>query len=237
MIINNEINRTIHQKLRFLFVIFFCITVAACTSKTETAEEKEFSGFLSDYSQLEKVTVSSGEDSVPVLRWTSPALSERNYSKVMIDPVVIYPAPEPGPQLRSDVISNIRLYLNKAIRDEVSKDFEVVDEPGKDVIRMRAAITGVKTHAEDLAAYEYIPIALVFAGASTAAGTRDQILEIFAEAELSDSLSGERLGAAVRKGFGEPLEGEKDQVEMENVRPVLDGWAQSARRFLNEALK
>ena len=226
-----------HRKLRFLFVMLFCVTVAACTSKTETPEKKQFSGFLSDYSQLEKVAAFPDQPGSPVLRWKSPTLSDHNYTKVMIDPIVIYPAPQPGPQLRSEVLSNIRLYLNQAVRDEVGKDFEVVDEPGKDVIRMRAAITGVETSAEDLAAYEYIPIALVLAGAQKAAGTRDQILEIFVEAELSDSLSGERLGAAVRKGYGEPLEGEKDQVELEDARPVLDGWAQSARRFLSDALK
>ena len=208
--------------------------LVGCTSKT--TKKEEYSGFLSDYSQLEKGSGVDDEEAV-VLKWISPVLAERKYTKVMLDPVVIYPAPQPGPQLRSEVLTSMLAYLNKAARQAVGKEYEIVSEPASDVVRIRAAITGVKTSAEDLAAYEYIPIALALASVSTATGARDQMVEIFLEAELSDSLSGERLAAAVRKGFGEPIESAQDQVELENVRPVLDGWAQSAVRLLDVTIK
>ncbi|MGF1756472.1 DUF3313 domain-containing protein [Photobacterium sagamiensis] len=230
----DNIKNVIHQKLRFLFVMLFCVAVVACTSKI--AEEKEFSGFLSDYSQL-KSTKSFEEEGAPVLLWVSPVLPERSYTKVMIDPVVLYPAPQPGPQIRSEVLTGIQVYLDKAVREEVGKKYEIVDERGKDVVRVRAAITGVKTSVEDLAAYEYIPIALVLAGASTAAGTRDELVEIFLEAEMIDSLSGEKLAAGIRKGLGEPVESDEAQVELENVRPVLDTWAKSVVNFLDATIK
>lgn len=171
------------------------------------------------------------------LRWISPILAERSYPKVMLDPVVLYPAPQPGPQMRSEVLASIRDYLNKAIRQEVGKKYEIVSEPARDVVRIRSAITGVKADPKDLAAYEYIPIALVFAGASTATGARDRTVEIFAEAEMFDSLSGESLAAGVRKGIGEPVKSKTDQVELENVRPVLDGWAQAFVQFLDATIK
>ncbi|RDE19431.1 DUF3313 domain-containing protein [Motiliproteus coralliicola] len=212
---------------RALLLLAASLALTACTSKL--AKQEEFSGFLSDYSQLKPVVAADGTE---VLRWTSPELQKRTFSKVMLDPVSIYPAPKPGPRLRSEVLSNLLVYLNKAIRKEVGNEFELVAEPGLDTLRVKAAITGVRSRVEDLAAYEYVPIALVLAGANTAAGTRDHVVELFAEGELLDSYSGERLAAGVRKGFGRPLENDSQQVEMENVRPVLDAWAKAMVRLL-----
>jgi len=231
-----NINNSPYRKLILLPVITLCVIIAACSSETSTPEKEQYSGFLSDYSQLEKMNVSSGEASVPVLGWISPALTDHNYAKIMIDPIVLYPAPQPGPQVRSDVLASIQSYLNKAVREQVSKKYEIVNEPARDVIRLRSAITGVKTTTEDLAAYEYIPVALVFAEVSKATGERDEVIELFLEAELADSLSGERMAAGVRKGFGDPLESQDDQVELVNVRPVLDGWAQSLVHFLDATI-
>lgn len=216
---------TIYKKSGLLAVIALCFMVIGCASKTTKVEQ--YSGFLSDYSQLEK---RAGLDGGVVLSWVSPVLAERKYTKVMIDPVA-------GPQLRSEVLTSILVYLNKAIRQEVGKTYEIVSEPGRDVVRIRAAITGIRTPLEELAVYEYVPIALAFAGVSSATGKRDEAVEVFVEAEMSDSLSNERLAAAVRKGFGESVEDRDDQVELENVRPVLDGWAQATVRLLDLTIK
>ncbi|WP_139310433.1 DUF3313 domain-containing protein [Photobacterium proteolyticum] len=234
MIAVDKTYRSINIKTALFAILALGITLIGCTSKT--TKEEEFSGFLSDYSQLTKGSSVDGDNAV-VLKWVSPVLSQRKYTKVMLDPVVIYPAPQPGPQLRTEVLKSMLAYLNKEAKHQVEQAYEVVTEPGKDVVRLRAAITGVETSPEDLAAYEYVPIALALAGVSTATGSRSQMVEIFLEAELTDSLSGERLAAAVRKGFGEPVENKDEQVELENVRPVLDGWARSAVNLLKATIK
>jgi len=232
MINTGSIIRVKYKRLRTFFVLASCIVMTACASKT--TKEEEFSGFLSDYSQLEK---SVSIDETPVRKWISPELKEHNYTKIMLDPVVIYPAPQPTPQLSSEVITSIRTYLNQELRHEIGKNYEIVDEPAEDVIRLRTAITGVKTTPEDLAVYEYIPVGLVLAGVSTATGSRDEMVQIYVEAELSDSLSGEKLAAGVKKGFGETIEGSDDQVELDNAIPVLNGWVQSSLGFLNTTVK
>jgi Protein of unknown function (DUF3313) len=219
-------------KVKFFAVFAVGLMIAGCASKT--TEVKEFSGFLSSYSNLQKGLASDG---AVALGWTSPDLANRTYTKVMIDPIVIYPAPEPGPQIRSEVLTNMLTYLNKAVRDRIGKNHEIVNAPGEGVLRVRAAITGVKTSAEELAVYEYVPIAMVLAGASTAAGVRDQVIEVFFEAETTDSLSGERLATRIRKGYGENLSSSSDQVEIANVRPVLDAVAKSAALYMDQLLK
>jgi hypothetical protein len=229
----NEINYLTYNKLVFFVISVFFIMLVGCTSKT--VKKEEYSGFLSDYSQLEKG--SAVDDEAVVLKWISPVLAGRKYTKVMLDPVVLYPAPQPGSQIRSDVLTSMLVYLNKEITQEIGKKYEIVSEPAKDVVRFRPAITGVKTNPEDLAVYEYIPIGLALASVSTATGMRNEMVQLFAEAEITDSLSGERLAAAVRKGFGKPIKGKKDQVELENVRPVLDGWAQAMVKILDITIK
>jgi len=224
MVNAERINSSINEKLRT-----FLIACASTITKDEV-----FSGVLSDYSQLEE---SVGFDETPVRKWISPELKERNYSKIMLDPVVIYPSPQPCPQLSSEVLTSMRVYLNQELRHEVGNKYEIVDEPAKDVLRVRTAITGIKTTPEDLATYDYIPVGLVLAGVSTATGSRDEMMEIYVEAELSDRLSGEKLAVAVKKGFGETIDGSDDQVELDNAIPVLNGWIQSSIGFLDATIK
>ena len=94
---------------------------------------------------------------------------------------------------------------------------------------MRPAITAVSTSTEGLKPYEVIPIALVAAAVNTAAGGRDQNVEIATEAAFLDADSNRVLAQVVRKGAGKPLENDKTQLALEDVKPVLDGWATDMR--------
>jgi len=218
--------------MKFVFVVGLGLAISGCASKT--ANVKEYSGFLGNYSLLKE---QNSIDGVLVLGWSNPTMANRKYTKVMIDPVVIYPAPKPTSQIRPEVLTKILIYLNKKMRDEAGKTHELVSAPGRDVLRIRAAITGVKTTTEALAVYEYIPLALVLSAATTATGLRAQDVEILLEAEATDSLSGELLGAAVRKGIGTDVSNSSEQVEVENVRAVLDEWAAALNKYLDFAMK
>lgn len=72
--------------------------------------------------------------------------------------------------------------------------------------------------------------------ANTAAGGRDQSVEIATEAAFLDADSNKVLAQLVRKGGGKPLENDKTQLALDDVKPVLDGWA-NALRLSYEKLK
>jgi len=229
---NLKMDNSILRTLKLGAVVALGLSIAGCTSKT--AEEAEYSGFLSDYSQLQETKI---DDGAVLLAWENPDIAKHTYTKVMIDPVVLHPKPKPGSQIREEMLDNLLLYLNKALRDRVGKNHEIVSVPGKDVLRVKTAVTGVRTTSEELSAYEYLPIALIWAGATTATGNRSQAVEILLEVESSDSLTGEVMGAGVRKGFGESVSNTKEQVEVENVRPLLDNWADALVPYLDRVLK
>jgi len=93
------------------------------------------------------------------------------------------------------------------------------------VIVVRAAITAVSSKTEALAPYEYIPVALVVAAASTASGHRDQETTLGTEAQFLDGASGKVIAQVVRKGTGKPLANESQTMKADDVKSVIDGWA------------
>ncbi|SED14403.1 DUF3313 family protein [Pseudomonas anguilliseptica] len=66
------------------------VLLAGCASKT--TQPSQYSGFLSDYSQLQPAQSASG---APVMRWVSPDFKAQNYRSVLVEKPVFYPAPTP----------------------------------------------------------------------------------------------------------------------------------------------
>src|SRR5690606_12742071 len=152
------------------------LLLAGCAS--QTTQPDQYSGFLADYSQLQPATSASG---APVLRWVSPDYQASRFAAVYVEKPVFYPAPRPSAQVSQAALEQVTDYLYQAIRRELAQRMPVVDTPTSDSLVLRSAITGVDTSAEGLQFYEVIPIALVAAAASTAAGTRDRDTAIYIE--------------------------------------------------------
>lgn len=199
--------------------------IGGCASG-KVAEEKQYSGFLKDYSQLKQEKDASGQ---PVLRYLNPTRAPESYAKLLIEPVVYYPAPRPTAQVSAATLAEIRDYFDHALRAKLGAEIPLTDKPGPGVARLRVALTAVASEKAGLAAYEYIPIALIVAGTREAAGTRAGEAAVYTEMALDDSVTGERLGAAVKRGVGERVKGgESGVLTLDLVKPVLDRWAQQA---------
>ncbi len=206
--------------------------LAACASKT--ADVSQYSGFLGDYSKLEKT---KAEDGMPVMRWASPELKNRTYTHLIIDPVVIYPKPVATEQVDVATAVQAVAYLDKEVRKKVQDDITLVDVPQANTVRMRAAVTGVKTQAEDFQFYEVIPVSLVISGAMAAAGERDRNVNVYLEVELTDASTGEVLGRAVRKAISaNTVKNDKVEVTLDDIKPTLDLWADQAEQFVQRTL-
>lgn len=210
----------------------------AAFAADKVVEKEKYSGFLKDYSQLKEEKDADGK---PVMRYLSPKLSSGAYSKVMIDRVDFYPAPRPDKNVDSATLHQISAYLDKALRQKIGEKTTVVDAAGPDVVRMRVAITAVAAETAALKGYQYIPIALIVQGAKSAAGTRAKEAELYAEMEMLDSQSGERIGAVVKKGTGTEVKEGKEKgekkVALDNLKPVLDNWAKLAADFAGKNLR
>ena len=189
-------------------------------------DPSQYSGFLKDYSLLKPAESATG---APVMRWIDPDVKLSKYTQVYIEPSQFFPKPQPTAVISAQTLQSITRYYDAALKRELGKDMPLAQGPGPDTIIVRPAITAVSTRTEGLKPYEVVPIALVAAAVNTAAGGRDQNVEIATEAAFLDADSHKVLAQVVRKGSGTSLENDKTQLTVDNVKPVLDGWATDLR--------
>jgi hypothetical protein len=210
------------MKLR-LMISTLCIAsigMAGCASKI--TQPDEYSGFLSDYSQLKEAKSPSGAE---VMRWVDPNLNLRDYTAVFVEPTQFYPKPQATTKIPQSTLDGINAYYNQALKRELVKSLPLASAPGPGVIVVRAAITAVSSKTESLRPYEYVPVALVVAAVSTSTGIRDQETTLGTEAQFLDGGNGKVLAQVVRKGTGKPLSNDSQVMKADDVKSVIDGWA------------
>lgn len=201
------------------------LALVACSSNQ--VDPKDYSGFLKDYSRLKPAESVSG---APVMRWIDPDIKPGQYTKVFIEPSQFYPKPQPTEVISAQTLQEITRYFNEAMRRELGSVLTLAKQPGPNTIVVRPAITAVSTSNEGLRPYEVVPIALVAAAVNTAAGGRDQDVVIAVEAAFLDGSSQKVLAQVVRKGSGKELENDTQKLTLNDVKPVLDGWASDMRK-------
>jgi hypothetical protein len=195
---------------------------------------QQHSGFIKNEPAMEEQRDAEGT----VRRYVSPALASGAYQKVLVDPVELYPPPQPSERVDASTLKQIQGYMDQAWRRELGKRVELAGTPGPGVARVRTALTGVKAESADLAPYQYLPAALVATAAAEAAGLRSKEVRVFVEVEATDSLTGERLAVAVREGTGEKIKiGSKDKVTLETVKPLIDQLAAGGATVLASQIR
>lgn len=202
------------------------LLLGGCASST--TQPAQYSGFLDDYSQLRPEQSASG---APVMRWISPELDLQRYRSVVVEKPLFHPAPQPSAQVSQQTLDAIAAYLQQAMQRELAGRLRIVNQADQDSLVLRSAISAVTLSPEGLKVYEVIPVALVAAAASTAAGTRDLNSEIYIELEAIDGRNSQPMARVVRKGHGLQLENDSTQLRLEDIKPVLDTWAKDARTF------
>ncbi|MBV4455633.1 MULTISPECIES: DUF3313 domain-containing protein [Pseudomonas] len=196
------------------------LALAGCASKI--TQPDEYSGFLSDYSQLKQAKSPSGAE---VMRWVDPTLDLSRYRAVYVEPTQFYPEPQATAKIPDSTLRGINDDFNRALKRELAKSLPLADGPGPGVIVVRAAITAVSSKTEGLKPYEFVPVALVAAAVSTGTGIRDQETTLGTEAQFLDGASGKVLAQVVRKGTGKPLANDSQVMRADDVKGVVDGWA------------
>ncbi len=176
-------------------------------------DDVEKSGFLVDYSQL----TPGGEDRA-ALTYVDPDVDFKNYDALMFDRVSVWLSPEA--EIRDvdpAVFKKMSDYFRHALVKAVEDGYTVVDQPGPNVIRVRAAITDVEPSD---------PVAKALSVDNIGTGGAE------AEIELLDSMSSERLAAAVDRRQGDQP---ASRDVWEDTKDAFDYWARRFRERLDAA--
>jgi hypothetical protein len=189
------------------------ILLCACAT---TVSEQDQSGFLSDYSKLERI-----DDSA--LRFVDETAGD--YSSFIIDPVVIaFRQPPDKQDFTDEELSELTAYYEEAVTEALSRNegYPIVEHPGPGVARIRIGITDVEETIGVLNISIYTKITgLGLGGASF-------------EGEIVDSVTGKQLAAAVRWGTGSRIL-KAGITHMGDAKIAINRWAKDLRVQVDEA--
>jgi hypothetical protein len=193
--------------------------------------EAKPSGFLKDYTQLRK-----GREGEAQLVYAGMDVDFAAYNKVIIDPVTIWHGQNTNlSEVPKEDLQRLADSLHAKLKGGLERDYEIVDRPGPGVMRLRVAIT--EAMGSDVVAdviSSAMPVIRV-TGAIVKMGTDTHsfVGRAGIEGEIIDSLSGERLMAAVDEQVGtKTLKGSADTWN--DVEEAHSYWTIRLRERLGE---
>jgi hypothetical protein len=208
---------------RLLFVVFCFSSIAMADREID---EKDFSGWMQGYDSLVY-----NEKRNAYLFFNEARRGK--YQRVLLDSVTVYSA---DAETNGAIALEASAYLTEGFNELLARKMIVAEEAGPGVLVLRIAITGVEKSKEDLKAYNFIPVGAVFRGAQAATGNVSTYIDTMFEGEMTDSQSGERLGAIVAKGIMETEKRSGDELTFSDVKPTLDKWLKQYEQTLDEYL-
>lgn len=202
--------------------ILLSLVLAVACSTTQQARHAQTSGFLGDYSGL----APGGEGQALLVQIREDADWGR-YERLLIDPVTVWRSEGSGLEnVPEDELQRLVNDLDALIRDRLGRDYELVERGGPHTLRLRVAITearGSKVVLDTVSTV--IPqLRMLSSLGSLATGTHAFVGRAGIEAEILDSLTEERLGAAVdRRVGGKSLTGSSSSWS--DVREAFAHWS------------
>jgi hypothetical protein len=217
--------RTSHA-LSLFALLCLSLGFAACATTRQT-RSVEPSGFLGDYSELREGTGDEAQ-----LVYIDRVADFSSYHAVLIDSVTLWHESDPS-KIPAEEGQALTEYLYSALHKELGEDYRMVDSPGPGVMRIRAAIT--ETKGAKVVANVVTTVPPQLRNLTTLAG-RASDTQLFVgrcglEAEITDSMTGERLMAAVDRRAGtKTLSGMTGKWS--DVEEAFDFWTEQLRKRL-----
>jgi Protein of unknown function (DUF3313) len=160
------------------------------------------------------------------LRYIDPNAQWTQYHKVLIEPVSFWGGDDTKVSAKDQQI--LTTYFGRVLHEQLSKKFQVVDQPGPGVMTIHVAledataatpvmrsVSVAEPHVRMIATLKYL-----------ATGTFPFVGSAQAEAKVTDSVTGQVLAAAVSKRVGGGSLKNVDVWEMGDAENALAYWAQ-----------
>lgn len=209
-----------------LGVIMVFFTLVGCSSKT--VEPHQYSGFMTDYSDLKPVETSSGHQ---VLRWISPGFHLNQYQDIYFAPLVYYPPPVPNSRVSASTLEKVRLYAEQRLKSAVGAKLRLTSQPHAGGLRLNTAITAVSAENKDIRVYEFLPVTAVLAGTMAATGQRSQNSYFFIEAVLTDVSTNKPVIKVVRKAYGGAVTNSNAEITQADLKSAIDDMVVDVAQF------
>lgn len=214
------------QSLTKVLLVLLMAVSSALALADRKVETKDFSGWMKDYDSLVY-----NEQRNAFLFFNEA--KRGTYKKVILDEVTVY---SKNGEADAEIAGKATSYLAQGLADLLDSKGLAASDPGPGVLRLKLAITGAEKSKEDLKAYNFVPVAAVFRGAQAATGNVATYIDAMFEAQMVDSVSGERVAAIVAKGIEETEKRSGDALTFDDVKPTLDKWLAQYNETLDKFL-
>jgi len=186
------------RSFHLILIGLLCIAFVGCVGVRARRGKPQQSGFLGDYSKLEH------REGFPAQEvWINPDAVWSKYDSVQLESVTMWVNKETG-ALTDEEKQMLTDLLFKALHAKLGSQFTLVDRPGPRTLRVRAALTQAKgSNVAVRTISTIIPQSLILGAAvGMSADTAKTVGSGTIEVEVVDSVTQERLGAAVDSRAG-----------------------------------
>jgi hypothetical protein len=211
--------------LTFVVVAISCMLTIA----VGFAAEKKYSGFLGNYDDLKP-----GPEGGVKERYLKPGVDFKKYNKIMLDSVVFFLADDAQYKgINAEEMKELSDDFNKAAVKALGEQYPLVGEPGPDVMRVRVAVTQLEPGKPGKSAMTTVlPVGLALGFLKKGAtGSYPGVGKTGIEVEFLDSLTNERIGAAVDQQTGSKFTG---MSKWGCAKEAFEFWAGRLKTFLDE---
>ncbi len=192
--------------MRMRIVLVLAILVLTSCHATQQPKTVATSGYLGDYSMMRE-----GKKGQAMLVYVNPETKWVSYNKIMLDPVTVWHDSRKD-QVRVSPADLQRLadYFYSILYQELAKDYTMVRQPESGAMRMTVALVHAEKSMPFLSVISDIPgpynfLALASTVKSLTTGKPLFVGEAGVEGKITDSMTGELLGAAVDRRVGGKL--------------------------------
>ncbi len=212
-----------HEKTALFVVLttLLCVFLAGCAPSLQARKVDE--DVLHRSVLFNPDILVKGGEGQALYRYQRPNVDWKKYTKLIVDPVIVYEAAE----LNADTRDNYQKLANNAyayFTKDLEQEFTLVTVPGPDTLRIQFAIVSA---AKSSTVYNLlttiVPVGMAVSAVQYGVtGKPAGVGEVTGEMRLTDSQTGEMLGAAIDKRVGG-----------KQLRGVFDSWqdADSALQF------
>ncbi len=196
------------------------VVLSAC-STTQKAQVTQASGFLG----ADSAKLSTGGKEQAGLRYVNPAAQWIQYKKVLVAPVTFWGA-ETTKVSATDQQTLVN-YFQQQLKGQLSKKFEIVEQPGPGVVKVAAALTDAEAATPGLRSISMIvPQAHMIGNLKyLATGTFPFVGAAQAEMKITDAVTGETLAAAVDKQLGGGSMATGFQWQWGDAENAINDWS------------
>jgi Protein of unknown function (DUF3313) len=207
--------------LLFAFIANVSSTAGAAAAGDPWAGQS----FLADYSQLQPMPGKDGRDFMHIAPEAEAVLPR--IRSIMFDQPEVFISPDsPYKGAKPDDLAAIASVVRDTFSRQLkARGYQIVDQPGPDVLYVRMAITDLKIDKKKRNLLAYTPVGFVVdTGVKALQDFMDKydVLDMTAQSEVRDSTTGKVLGAAVIRR-GESVGGDK-AYRFDTVMAVVEEY-------------